>query len=225
MLFHSSMSQTAQSLADHDVMAENMLSVRNRPETRGVGSSLRSPPGPLSILLLLVSLSLTPCSSTSLLLHRTLFMSAWIALFHYTLLPAHYQSYNCFNNRTPPPPVLLFPWQPTMRRARKREQGRKIAEAGKKTWMRGWECHPLTSGSLCKEGNLHYKSPSFSKVKLANQKCASSSTAHHAGSLRGKDVILICAVLFKKIILFQGNEAKIETEPYQQVRSLHVLTW
>lgn len=142
-------------------------------------------------------------------------MSAWIAPFHYTQLPAHYQSHNCFNNRSPPLPVLLFPWQPTMRRARKRERRRKIAEAGKKkTWMRGWECRPLTPGSICKEGNLHYKCLSFSKVKLANEEStSSSSTAHHARSLSGKDVnFILFGALQKNHFVFQENKGKRENE-------------
>lgn len=57
---------------------------------------------------------------------HSLFMSAWIASFHYTQLPAHYQTHNCFNNRSPPPPQLSFPWQPTEDREREENnRGRK----------------------------------------------------------------------------------------------------
>lgn len=77
--------------------------------------------------------------------------------------------------------------------------------------MRGWECRPLTSGSICKEGNLHYKSLSFSKVKLANEESTSSSTAHHARSLSGKEVNFILFGALQKIILcFGKNKGKKE---------------
>lgn len=75
-------------------------------KTRGVGSSLPSPSGPLSILLLLPPHPppLPPfCSSAP---PHPLFMSAWIAPFHYIQLPAHYQSHRRFNNRSPTPPPL-----------------------------------------------------------------------------------------------------------------------
>lgn len=96
---------------------------------------LRSPPGPLSILLFLVSLPHPhPLHLPSAPPH-SLFISAWIAPFHYTHLPAHYQSHNCFNNRSPPPPALSFPWQPTMRS--ERERGENSRGRKKREWEGG----------------------------------------------------------------------------------------
>lgn len=128
-------------------------------KTRGVGSSLPSPSGPLSILLLLPPHPPPPppfCSSAP---PHPLFMSAWIAPFHYIQLPAHYQSHRRFNNRSPTlPPSAPLPcafismtthnedsekrreWG---NRQRQRWGGRKKKT---KTWMRGWQCRPLTSG-------------------------------------------------------------------------------
>lgn len=63
-------------------------------KTRGVGSSLPSPSGPLSVFLLLLPPHPPPppfCSSAP---PHPLFMSAWIAPFHYIQLPAHYQSHH-----------------------------------------------------------------------------------------------------------------------------------
>lgn len=91
---------------------------------------------------------------------HSLFMSAWVAPFHYTRLPAHYQSHNCFNNRSPSPSLCFYyhdnpQWGEPEREQETEENSR--GRKKKKNWMRGWECHPLTSGSICKDG----KQPGF----------------------------------------------------------------
>lgn len=155
-------------------------------KTRGVGSSLPSPSGPLSILLLLPPLLTHPppfCSSAP---PHPLFMSAWIAPFHYIQLPAHYQSHRRFNNRSPTSPlpfrVLLFPWRPTMRIARKgeserrREPARAVVWGGKREWEAGSVARwPLVF--ICEDGNLWLQE---SEVKLSSQRHTTSSTAYRA---------------------------------------------
>lgn len=81
-------------------------------------SWLLSPLTPGGPFLFSFSSSLSPPLSQSLSLPsappHSLFMSAWIAPFHYNQLPAHYQSHNCFNNRSPSPSLCFHfhdnPW-------------------------------------------------------------------------------------------------------------------
>lgn len=134
---------------DHDVMVENMLS-RSRAKTHGISSSLCSPPGPLSFLLVL---SLTPTPYLPSAPPHTLFMSAWIAPFHPAQLPAHYQPHNRLYP-TPTPPPLAFITMTTHNEESKRER-RQESGGTRKRWTRGRERGVLTSASIFKKGDDH----------------------------------------------------------------------
>lgn len=158
---------------DHDIMVENMLS-RSRAKTRGINSSLCSPPGPLSFLLVL---TLTPAPNLPSAPPHTLFMSAWIAPFHPTQLPAHYQPHNCFN----PPPTFSFYYHDNTQWGV--QEGEEKSGGTRKRWTRGRERGALTSASIFKKGDDHRSTGLLWPTRAQNQQQTASQTKKKKRSL------------------------------------------
>lgn len=131
--------QTAESPTDHDVMVENVLSVRNAAKNTW-SWLLRSsrPSGAPRYSPLSLPLSLTPA-------HPPPFCSTALSVYECTdcfisQRPALHQSHNCVKNRGSPLHGLSFPWQLTIRRegntrGRKKDENERMAVLFLDLWL------------------------------------------------------------------------------------------